>query len=270
MDILEEIIAHKHKEVEEKKSLFPTKLLERSLYFKGQSVSLKKYLLREDKSGIIAEIKRQSPSKGVINAHVDVERIAIGYMQAGASALSILTDQKYFGGSNDDLTKARKFNFCPILRKDFIIDEYQIVEAKSIGADAILLIAAALDPDKIKSLAQFARSLDLEVLMEVHNKKELESSINDYLDIVGVNNRDLKTFEVDINTSISLASHIPSEFVKISESGISNPESIQTLKSFGYEGFLIGERFMQSGRPERSCKRFIEALNQAKEEVSND
>jgi len=269
MNILEEIIASKYKEVEEKKGLFPTKLLERSLYFSGQTVSLKKYLLREDKSGIIAEIKRQSPSKGVINAHLDVERTAIGYMQAGASALSVLTDKKNFGGSNDDLTVARKFNFCPILRKDFIVDEYQIVEAKSIGADAILLIAAALKPEQIERLASFAKSLNLEVLMEVHNKEELEESLNQHLDLVGVNNRNLKTFEVDINTSKELAKDIPNEFVKVSESGISTPDAILELQKHGFNGFLIGERFMQSGRPERSCKRFIETLNLAKREHAN-
>ncbi|MTI20418.1 indole-3-glycerol phosphate synthase TrpC [Fulvivirga sp. RKSG066] len=261
MNILDEIIAHKYKEVEESKSLFPVKLLEKSLYFGSQTVSLKKYVTREDKSGIIAEIKRKSPSKGVINAHVDVERTSIGYMQAGASALSVLTDKQYFGGSNEDLTKARKFNFCPILRKDFVVDEYQIVEAKSIGADAILLIAAALEPQKLKQLAEFAQSLDLEVLLEVHNQAELDNALNENVDLVGVNNRDLKSFEVNINTSIELSSAIPSEFVKVSESGIHDPETITKLKTHGFDGFLIGERFMATGRPDRSCGRFIEALS---------
>ena len=169
MNILDQILAHKETEVAERKSLYPVKLLEKSIFFPTQPVSLKKYLLREDKSGIIAEIKRKSPSKGVINPHVSIERTSIGYMQAGASALSVLTDQKFFGGSNDDLMIARKFNYCPILRKDFVIDEYQIVEAKSIGADAILLIAAALAPEKLASLCAFAHTLKLEVLMEVHD-----------------------------------------------------------------------------------------------------
>ena len=146
MNILDQIIEHKRKETEERKSLYPVRLLEQSIYFGTKPVSLCHYIRRRDKSGIIAEIKRKSPSKGVINAYVSVERTSIGYMQAGASALSVLTDKQFFGGSNDDLTVARKFNFCPILRKDFTLDEYQIVEAKSIGADAILLIAAALDP----------------------------------------------------------------------------------------------------------------------------
>src|SRR5918993_1938530 len=169
MNILDQIIEHKRKEVSERKELYPIKFLEQSIFFGTQPVSLKRYIQREDKSGIIAELKRKSPSKGVINPHVSVERTSIGYMQAGASALSVLTDKNLFGGSNEDLTMARKFNFCPILRKDFTIDEYQIIEAKSIGADAILLIAAALDAPRLKTLASFAHTFGLEVLLEVHN-----------------------------------------------------------------------------------------------------
>lgn len=261
MNILEEIIASKYKEVKERQSVYPVKLLEQSLFYESRTISLKKYILREDKSGIIAEIKRKSPSKGVINAHVDIERTSIGYMQAGASALSVLTDAPYFGGKNEDLTTARKFNFCPILRKDFTVDEYQIIEAKSIGADAILLIAAALEPKRLKELAKFARSLQLECLLEVHNREELEGSLNEYIDLVGVNNRNLKTFEVNINTSKELGNLIPADFVKVSESGISEPENIVELKQYGFEGFLMGERFMASGRPEKSCARFIDALS---------
>jgi len=260
MDILEKIIAHKIKEVEDRKSLFPVKLLEQSLYFEGQPVSLKKYLLREDMSGIIAEFKRKSPSKGMINAHAKVEKTTIGYMQAGASALSVLTDSEFFGGSSEDLSTARKFNFCPVLRKDFIVDEYQIVESKSIGADAILLIAAALAPEKLKSLASFAKGLGLEVLMEVHNQEELDNNLNEHLDIIGVNNRNLKTFEVSTDISKALASHIPDDFVKISESGISNPETILDLRTYGYKGFLIGETFMKTARPEVTAKEFIDQL----------
>lgn len=260
MDILEKIIAHKHKEVEDRKSLFPEKLLEQSLYFEGQPISLKKYLLREDMSGIIAEFKRKSPSKGMINAHAKVEKTTIGYMQAGASALSVLTDSEFFGGKSEDLSTARKFNFCPVLRKDFIVDQYQVIEAKSIGADAILLIAAALEPQKLKSLAAFAKGLGLEVLMEVHNQEELEGNLNEHLDVVGVNNRNLKTFEVSTDISKSLASHIPDDFVKISESGISSPETIIDLRTYGYKGFLIGETFMKTARPEVTAREFIDKL----------
>lgn len=262
MNILEEIVANKKAEVEEKKSLFPEKLLEQSIYFGSKPVSLKKYIQRDDKSGIIAEIKRKSPSKGIINPHVSVERTSIGYMQAGASALSILTDEKYFGGKNADLTTARKFNFCPILRKDFVINEYQIIEAKSIGADAILLIAACLTTDEVKSLAQFAKTLGLETLLEVHNEDELKRSLNEFIDLVGVNNRDLKTFDVTVETSKKLGELIPAEFVKVSESGISDPNTILDLKKSGYSGFLMGEHFMKDSRPEKSCEHFIGQLIQ--------
>ena len=268
MHILDEIIAHKEKEVAENKSLFPTKLLERSIYFDGQTVSLKKYLQKDDKSGIIAEIKRASPSKGIINAHVDVERTSIGYMQAGASALSILTDNNFFSGSSEDLKTARRFNFCPILRKDFIIDEYQIVEAKSIGADAVLLIAATLKPGKLKKLAKFAKSIGLEVLMEVHNGDELANNLHEEVDLIGVNNRDLKTFDVSIQTSIDLVESIPSNYVKVSESGISNVESILKLKECGFSGFLIGEYFMGHSLPERACSVLVNQLNQHSDAIN--
>ncbi len=259
-NILDEILANKRKEVDERKSLYPVKLLEQSIYFPTQTVSIKKYLQREDKSGIIAEIKRQSPSKGMINQHVSVERTSIGYMQAGASAISILTDKKFFGGSNEDLITARKFNFCPILRKDFTLDEYQIIEAKSIGADVILLIAAALDTTTIKSFTALAHSLGLEVLLEVHNKEELQENLEAGADLIGVNNRNLKTFELSVNISKSLASHIPDHVVKVSESGIESPETIKELRQYGYEGFLMGQNFMQHSRPEESCREFIKKL----------
>ena len=261
MDILQKIVAHKEKEVAERKALYPVKLLEQSIYFEGTSVSLKRYLQRADKSGIIAEFKRRSPSKGVINAHAKVEKTTIGYMQAGASALSVLTDQEFFGGKSEDLTTARKYNFCPVLRKDFVIDEYQIIEAKSIGADAILLIAACLAPKKLKELAAFAKGFGLEVLMEVHNKEELSNNLNEHLDVVGVNNRNLKTFEVSVETSKQLVNEIPTEFVKISESGISDPATIVDLKKHGFQGFLIGETFMRSARPDLAAKEFIEQVN---------
>ncbi len=267
MNILNKILAFKEKEVAERKSLFPEKLLEQSTYFACQPVSMVKYLNRTDKAGIIAEIKRKSPSKGMINPYVSIERTSIGYMQAGASALSILTDKEFFGGKNDDLTVARRYNFCPIIRKDFIIDEYQILEAKSIGADTILLIAAALAPMRLKQLAQFARSLRLEVLLEVHNEKELTDNLEAGADLIGVNNRNLQTFEVSIENSIKLGALIPSEFVKVSESGINDPRTIIELKSYGYKGFLIGEHFMQNSRPEKACASFIDALEKLQRPV---
>lgn len=260
MDILSEIVAQKRKEVADQKELYPTKLLEKSIYYEGKPASLRKYLARGDKSGIIAEIKRKSPSKGDINKHVSVERTSIGYMQAGASGLSILTDKQFFGGSIEDLKVARSFNFCPILRKDFMIDEYQVVEAKSIGADVILLIAAILGKEEIEKLGGLARSLGMEVLLEVHNEEELNSSITDSVDLVGVNNRNLKTFETSVEVAKSLADRIPDDFVKVAESGLSSPETVTELKGYGYSGFLIGETFMKSGRPERAAKEFISQM----------
>lgn len=257
MNILDKIVAHKQKEVAESKSLVPVKRLEQSIYFETRVVSMKQYVTDPEKTGIIAEFKRESPSKGLINGTAEVEQTSIGYMQAGASALSILTDKEFFGGKNEDLTLARKFNFCPILRKDFVIDEYQIIEAKSIGADCILLIAAVLDPSRLEELARFAKQLGLEVLMEVHDKEELERSLNDYLDLVGVNNRNLKTFDVSLDTSLSLVDTIPSQFIKISESGISDPATLGKLKGAGFDGFLIGENFMKSSRPHQAAYNFM-------------
>jgi indole-3-glycerol phosphate synthase len=267
MNILEQIIEHKYKEVAERKGLYPVKLLEQSIYFSTPCVSMKKYLLREDKSGIIAEIKRKSPSKGQINPYVSIERTSIGYMQAGASALSILTDKHFFGGSNDDLTIARQFNFCPLLRKDFVVDEYQITEAKSIGADAILLIAAALAPARVVELNTFAHSLGLEVLFEVHNEDELYKEAIEQVDMVGVNNRDLKTFEVSIEVSKRLSSLIPQHVVKVSESGISDPATIIELKQLGYRGFLMGENFMKHSQPEKAANDFIKELRRLEHKI---
>lgn len=263
MKILDNIIAHKRKEVAERKSLYPVKLLEKSIYFNSPSVSLKKYLLREDKVGIIAEFKRKSPSKGIINKYAPVERTSIGYMQAGASALSVLTDAEFFGGKNEDLTTARKFNYCPILRKDFTVDEYQIIEAKSIGADAILLLANVLSEGEIKSFAKTAKSLRLEVLLELRDKSEIKSICSD-IEIVGVNNRNLKDFSVNVKQSFDLAKLIPKSMIKISESGIDSAKTIHELRKAGYKGFLIGEMFMKHSRPEIACANFIREVNALK------
>ncbi len=260
MNTLENINSLKKKEVEELKTLYPIKLLEQSLYFNSKPVSLEKYLNRSDKSGIIAEIKKQSPSKGIINKYVNVEKTSIGYMQAGASAISVLTDKTFFGGTNQDLSIARKFNFCPILRKDFIVDEYQIIEAKSIGADAILLIAASLSKLELKTFADLARSLELEILFEIHNEEEIEK-IPESATIIGVNNRDLKSLQIDLKTSFSLINKLPKEKTKVAESGIENIDSILQLKEVGYNGFLIGSYFMKHPEPSLACKEFITALD---------
>ena len=260
MDIIDQIVAHKKKETAGRKELYPVKLLEQSIYFETPAVSIKKYVARKDKSGIIAEIKRKSPSQGWINRHVSVERTSIGYMQAGASALSVLTDSHFFGGSNEDLSVARKYNFCPILRKDFIVDEYQVIEAKAIGADSILLIAAILEPAKLRALCAFAHSLQLEVLLEVHSEMELLTNMDAQPDLIGVNNRNLRTFDVDVNLSRQLASKMPPSVVCISESGINSPALIVELRTYGYSGFLLGQAFMQTGHPDKAAKEFIREL----------
>jgi len=266
MNTLEKIVIEKRKQVREEKSLFPVELLERSIYFKSECVSLKKYLLRDDKNGIIAEIKKQSPALGPINPHIKVEKLSIGYMQAGASALSVLTDKKFFGGNNADLTTARKFNFCPILRKEFIIDEYQIIEAKSIGADAILLIAAILSKDEIAQFTDVAHKLGMEVLLELHAEKELEK-VYDEVDVIGVNNRNLETMKIDIQTSRSMAKLIPAGIIKVSESGIEDPNIVMELRLLGYNGFLIGGYFMKHPEPEKACAEFIQQINKLKKDT---
>ena len=266
MNTLEKIVLEKRKQVKEEKQLFPVELLIRSIYYTSECVSLKKYLVREDKSGIIAEIKKRSPALGAINPYVKIEKLSIGYMQAGASALSVLTDKKFFGGSNADLTTARKYNFCPILRKDFVIDEYQIIEAKSIGADAILLIAAILGKEQIMHFTGLAHKLGMEVILELHAEHELEK-INDEIDVIGVNNRNLETMEIDIATSKSMAKLIPRGFIKISESGIEDPKIVLELKQLGYNGFLIGSYFMKHPEPGKTCAAFIQQLYKLKKET---
>lgn len=259
MNILENIITDKKREVLLKKSLIPITQLQTSVLFERKTMSLSTNL-RNSTSGIIAEHKRRSPSKSEINYSFTVEEVTKGYENAGACGISILTDGKYFGGSLDDLIIARASVNVPLIRKEFIIDEYQILEAKAYGADTILLIAAVLTRQEIQNLSIFAQSLGLEVLLEVHNQEELEKSIMPSLNMIGVNNRNLKTFEVSLDFSKQLAALIPNEFVKISESGISTVEAINELRPFGYQGFLIGENFMKTANAGKSAKEFINQL----------
>jgi len=182
------------------------------------------------------------------------------YENGGASGISVLTDGQYFGGSLEDLILARATMNLPLLRKDFMVDEYQIIEAKAFGADVILLIAAVLTRDEIKTLSELAQSLHIEVLLEIHNQQELEKSVMPTLDLIGVNNRNLKTFDVNLEYSRQLAEHIPSEFIKISESGIDSVEAILELKEYGFKGFLMGEYFMKSKNPENEMKEFIKNM----------
>ncbi len=259
MNILDKIVKDKRKEVSLKKRLIPISQLDSSVLFDKEITSLAK-VLRHSPTGIIAEHKRRSPSKAVINQGLNVQDVAQGYQNAGVCGMSVLTDGKYFGGSLDDLLLARASVNMPLLRKEFIIDEYQMLEAKAHGADVILLIAAILTKTEIKTFSEFAKSLDLDVLLEIHNEKELHKSIMPSLDMLGVNNRNLKTFEVSLETSKSLSRLIPDDFVKVSESGISSIEAIKDLKSYGYKGFLIGENFMKTNNPGASASQFIKDL----------
>ena len=208
----------------------------------------------------IAEHKRRSPSKSTINNGLNVQDVAIGYQNAGACGMSVLTDGKYFGGSLDDLILARAATSFPLLRKEFIIDTYQILEAKACGADVILLIAAVLSQQEIKNLSEFAKSLGMDVLLEVHDLDELQKSIMPSLDMLGVNNRNLKTFEVSLDISKTLSTSIPDDFIKVSESGISSVSAIKELMPYGYKGFLIGENFMKTDNPGLSAETFINQL----------
>ena len=258
MNILEKIIAQKSKEVAAKKNDVPEQELEKGHYFSRQTLSLRKRLLDDKHTGIIAEYKRRLPSKGIINDRDSVEAVTMAYTAYGASGISILTDLEFFGGSLDDLISARD-NGIPLLRKDFMIDEYQITEAKAYGADVILLIAACLSPLRVKQLAQKAKELGLEVLLELHDESELDH-ICELVDLVGVNNRNLKTFEVDLEHSIRLAEKIGSDFVKVAESGINDVNNIRYLKAHGFQGFLIGEYFMKQKSPMEAFKNFSYSL----------
>ncbi|MCP1997372.1 indole-3-glycerol phosphate synthase TrpC [Flavobacterium sp. HSC-61S13] len=260
MKILETIKQQKIIEVRERRSLYPIKLLEQSRYFETACVSLKGYIHSEKHQGIIAEFKRKSPSKGNINVYADVEKISLGYMQAGASALSVLTDETFFGAKKQDLPTARKLNYCPILRKDFIIDEYQLIESKAMGADTILLIAKILTPAQIAQFTTLAHQLGMEVLLEIHTETEILDNIHTHADLVGINNRNLNSFEVDVENSIRLAGLLPEGVVKIAESGLESAAVIKTLKNNGFSGFLIGEYFMKTADPAAKCAALIKEL----------
>lgn len=260
MNILEKIIETKKQEVEQRKSETNISQLSNYPHFNRKCNSLKTNLLKNGSSGIIAEFKKKSPSKGEINMAASVEETTKNYVEAGAAGLSVLTDLEYFGGTLQDLSAAREANpKIPILRKDFIIDEYQVLEAKAFGADVILLIAANLEEKQAQVLARKAKNLGMEVLMEIHNPKELKK-LNDFVDIVGVNNRNLKTFKTDVETSAKLSPLIPHRYVKISESGLAKGETIKYLREKGFRGFLIGETFMKTENPGETCKQLISEL----------
>jgi indole-3-glycerol phosphate synthase len=258
MNILETIVEQKKKEVETAQKHVNIKELEKKPLFEKPCLSLKKNLFDPAKTGIIAEFKRKSPSKGVINDKVLPQVITKAYADNGASGISVLTDKEFFGGSLVDL-EATAINNVPLLRKDFMISNYQIIEAKAYGASVILLIAACLTPGQVKSLATVAKGLGLEVLLEVHDETEL-GHICQEVDLIGVNNRNLKTFKVDIENSLRLISQFPKDKAAISESGISEVETIVTLKKAGFNGFLIGENFMRQPDPAIAFADFVQEL----------
>jgi indole-3-glycerol phosphate synthase len=260
MNILDKIVINKKKEVALAKDKTTIAQLEQSAAFSRETYSFRDFLLAPERTGIIAEFKRRSPSKGIINDKVTVEEVTTAYAAAGASALSVLTDTDFFMGQQIDLLKARAVNKIPILRKDFMIDEYQIIEAKAWGADIILLIAAILTPAEIGSMSALAKSLGLNVLLEVHNLEELQRSIAPDLTAIGVNNRNLADFTVSVENSFQLFEHIPTEFLKISESAISNTDTIKQLKAAGFNGFLIGENFMKEADPGAAIREFVKGL----------
>jgi indole-3-glycerol phosphate synthase len=253
--ILDTIISHKIQEVQQQKRQLAMDALKQTSFFKRKTLSLRQAI--EQKTGIIAEFKRQSPSKGIINNKAQVAAVTTGYEQAGASALSILTDQHFFGGHNQDVSTARPLCNIPILRKEFIVDSYQIYEAKSIGADAILLIAACLTPQEIQAFVALAHELSLEVLLEVHNEQELLPNLAAGADLIGVNNRNLQTFEVSLEVAANLSKLIPSTMTSVAESGIRNKNDINYLQQYGYKGFLIGESFMKEENPAQALKNFL-------------
>ena len=261
MTILERIAAHKKREIGLKKSLIPEERLREAPLFQRPGVSLRASLEKRP-FGIIAEHKRRSPSRAVINQSVALPDVVEGYDRGGAGGISVLTDSTFFGGSLEDLVLARACTQLPLLRKEFILDPYQITEAKAHGADAILLIAALLEPGEINTLSQAARDLGMEVLLEVHDMEELLKCPAGSADLMGVNNRNLKTFEVSLETSRALAEHIPAGVLRVSESGLGTASDITGLKKIGYHGFLMGESFMKNEDPGAALASLLKNLQE--------
>ena len=260
-DILQEIVDYKRVEVEQSKTLVPPSLLYRRVEELPtiSNVSMKASLI-QSQSGIIAEFKRKSPSKGWIKEEGRADVIPLDYEKNGAAALSILTDRHFFGGDDEYIATARRSGVTiPILYKNFIIDEYQLFQARCCGATAILLIAAALSVKECRALQQTAHELGMETLLEMHSAEELEyASIEP--DLCGINNRNLGSFVTNVENSFRLAELLPPDAVKVSESGISNPKTVSALREAGFRGFLIGENFMKSENPGKALNDFIANL----------
>ena len=258
--ILDMIVANRQQEVSKIRLENPLSEVQSKTDFSTLRNSLAARLLIPGSSGIIAEFKRKSPSKGVINDQVKPEIVTKGYADAGASGLSVLTDNYFFGGSTADFIAARNANpFIPLLRKDFIVDEYQLYESRLLNADVILLIAAVLGKSEISRFTSIAHALGMEVLLELHDESEIEK-IDKQVDMIGINNRNLKDFKVDMDRSLRLFDQLPPKAVKISESGLSDPETVDFLRSRGFHGFLMGENFMKTVDPPFTCANFISRL----------
>lgn len=257
-DILQTIVAHKRIELARQEEAVPLDSLIQQLDTLRPSRSMRQSLA-DSPTGIIAEFKRRSPSKGWIAQEADPAVIVPGYERAGASSISVLTDQEFFGGTLDDLHAVRSLIQLPVLRKDFIVSPYQLFQAKLVGADVVLLIAAALTVEECKSLGKLAHQLQMEVLLEIHAEKELDY-LHEYVDLLGVNNRNLGTFHTDVENSFRLAQKLPKEYLWVSESGISQPETIRQLRKAGFSGFLMGERFMKTSSPEQALSDFLHAV----------
>ena len=254
--ILDEIVAQKREEILEKQKIQSIEDFKNSENFNLPVKSSKASILDESKSGIIAEFKRKSPSKGFINKDANVKEVVAGYEKFGASVISVLTDEQFFGGSFDDLIDAKNVLNIPILRKDFIVDEYQVYETKAIGADLMLLIAECLTKNEVYNLAKTAKEIGLEVLLELHSEDQLEK-VNDFIDLIGVNNRNLKNFEVDIEKSKQILKQLPKDLIKVAESGISDPETVKELRQAGFQAFLIGENFMKAENTTLAFEQFV-------------
>ncbi|MGV0922301.1 indole-3-glycerol phosphate synthase TrpC [Empedobacter tilapiae] len=254
--ILDEIVAQKRVEILEKQKTQSIESFKNSENFLLPVKSAKASILDETKSGIIAEFKRKSPSKGFINKEAKVKEVVSGYEKFGASVISVLTDEQFFGGSFDDLQQAKEVLNIPVLRKDFIVDEFQVYETKAIGADLMLLIAECLTKDEVYHLSKTAKEIGLEVLLELHSKDQLKK-VNEFIDLIGINNRNLKTFEVDIEKSKQILKQLPTDLIKVAESGISDPKTVKELRQAGFQAFLIGENFMKAENPCLAFEQFV-------------
>ncbi|GIM54336.1 indole-3-glycerol phosphate synthase TrpC [Capnocytophaga cynodegmi] len=254
MNILDKIIQHKKEEVSISKKRISIQELKNSEFYERESFSLKQSI--QQRTGIIAEFKRKSPSKGIINNTSSVQNVCLAYEKFGASGISILTDKNFFGGNSEDILQVRKSIKLPILRKDFMIDEYQFYEAKAMGADVVLLIASCLSVSQTQEFTHIAKELNLEVLIEIHNENELKH-INQNIDIVGINNRNLKDFKVDLQHSVILKNSLPKDKLSVAESGIYSEEDFKFLRNKGFDAFLMGEYFMRNQSPEKAFENFV-------------